>query len=342
MIVSIGLCALYCRIHGNSGDAGLFFAACAISFWLLGKEIVFARFDIFVCLLCFLSWQSHNARRNAESGLFLALAACLKAIPILAVPALLLCTHRSRRGRVVWGIVTGCAIAAALCFALLGVEYTIGNAVYFIRYHNERGILIESMWSGVGMLLAKIAGQTMSTGFDHSSVTNTGIPPGVATLAKVSIVFLWACSVLMLLFSPARRRDYGSLLLVTLLGFLALSPILSPQYFVWVVPLIVFWSFMAFRHGTDRRHAILVGVVGICLAAATNWIFPQHYFDVVDQSTLLAVLMLNVRNLLTVLAIPLLLSRVRRTTRVSCSCTALTCAGYSHALIPITSTSVKS
>jgi len=306
---SVAATALYCRYAMSCRDTVLFLLAMLISFPLLGLEIVFARFDVYVFLLCFLSWRAHAANRHFEAGCFLALAAALKVVPALAIPMLILSTPRQKRSHAWVGLIAAGIVAVLLCWAVLGMTYTLNNVLFFIQYHNERGMLIESMWSGIAMLFTNIAGQISATGFDHLSVTNADMPSVMSVVAKGFLVAFGLLMTLWMFFRKQSEREYGPALIVMLLAFLGLSPVLSPQYFVWVVPLMMFWSLDRLWNRRNIGAALTIGAFAASMAFATQWIFPMHYFDMMEQKNLLTTIILNLRNFSVFAVMPLLLGR---------------------------------
>ncbi len=307
LVSAVSATALYTAWFCGLRSSLQFLMAILVSFWLLGDDVVYARFDIYLFLLCFLSWRAHCAQRHVAAGCFLGLATCLKAIPILAIPMLIVSTPKQERMRAVTGLLAAGILAGVLCWATLGIPYTVKNVLYFVQYHHERGVLIESMWSGVAMLFANIAGQMSTTGFDHMSITNTDIPSAVATIAKGLILGFTLLMIVLMMLRRPEKREYGPAMIVLLLGFLGLSPVLSPQFFVWVVPLLLFWSLETLGKGRRIGAALVVGGIGIGMAAGTQWIYPDHYFGMVGQEKLLPTIILNLRNFAVFAAMPMLL-----------------------------------
>jgi hypothetical protein len=64
--------------------------------------------------------------------------------------------------------------------------------------------------------------------------------------------------------------------LLAIAGVVALSSVLSPQYFLWALPALVLVACEAFDPGDARRP--IVWAAFIAVAALTTWVFPYHYF----------------------------------------------------------------
>jgi hypothetical protein len=123
--------------------------------------------------------------------------------------------------------------------------------------------------------------------------------PSVASLAK-ALVLAGTAFIGWQAWRKKHERDFGLLLSVVLVFALAVSPVLSPQYFTWIVPLL--FVFLAGRLRSSPLSGRLWGMllITILLAVLTKWIFPWNYDALLSQSPL-AVIVLNVRNVLLLL-----------------------------------------
>jgi hypothetical protein len=65
--------------------------------------------------------------------------------------------------------------------------------------------------------------------------------------------------------------------LLTMAAAVILSNVLSPQYFVWALPIIVLLAIEALPEANPRFALAFVLIIGT--AVATTWLFPYHYFS---------------------------------------------------------------
>lgn len=294
-IVAAALCAwMYLRCF-SSRDALLLAFVLPFSVLILGHDMVFARYDVFVGLALILSARSHTHRSYAESAAWLSIAIALKIVPVLALPILIAVTPRRHWKALMFGMLCAAAVGIMLSVGVLGVSGVLDNIRYVADYHGDRSVQLESLWSGLSMLQALALGRVIHTGYQNMSVINVDVTHHFVLLAKMLVVGGLGY-LLYRIWKTKQSHDFGALLSVILLWALAVSPVLSPQYFTWVVPLVLV---VTLGRCVDKRdvspRAILVIGLTLLTAYLTKWIFPAHYNDLIGQHTL-PMLMLNLRN----------------------------------------------
>jgi hypothetical protein len=233
----------------------------------------------------------------------LAVAIHLKLIPLLLVPLLLLASVRPSPDTVApgWPRVrdgvrqlarNGGGLFALVALLLLPFYGLWGaRCLDFLRYHGTRGIQVESLYASIVLLLG-------SFGLPTRIVVEYGaadvLSPLSATFARLSpILVLLSVGGLAVAFArrlarPSRGARAPMLAttephavltyaLVTLLGALITSKVLSTQYLIWVIPLVALTPLPALP-----RAALFVTFLGLCTLTAA--IFPYLYFhDVVGM-----------------------------------------------------------
>ncbi len=279
----------------HARDAMLLALILPLSVLMLGHDMVFARYDIFVCLMLILSARAHAHQSYAESAAWLGVAVGLKIVPVLAIPLLLLATPRRHWTSLAFGLISATAIGVTLSFGVLGIDGIIDNIQYLSEYHSGRLVQLESMWSGLTMLQALALGRVIHSGFDHMSYFNLDVSQHVILLAKFFVLGGLGALLLRLRIIKS-SRNFGVLLSVILLWALAMSPVLSPQYFTWVVPLVFIVILGRFLEGIITPRGVCAIGLTILIAYLTQWIFPAHYHDLTGQRGL-AMIMLNIRNI---------------------------------------------
>lgn len=278
----------------RSRDALLFAAILPFSVLILGHDMIFARYDIFVAFALILSARAHWWGFDAESAFWLALGLSLKVVPILGVPLLLIATPRRQWGSLLVGAALGALLAGTISVGILGVSATLDNLRFMTEYHSGRPIQLESFWSGISMLKALLTNSVAHTGYNRMSIVNVDLGMQYVFLSKVfvlsGVVFLSYRA-----WKQKEARDFGMLLALALVWALSMSPVLSPQYFTWIIPLLLL--ILADRAVSGRMTARCFAAIVLTVAVAwmTKWIFPAHYNELISQHTG-AVLMLNLRN----------------------------------------------
>lgn len=177
----------------------------------------------------------HLRGRQKSAALVLGLAAMMKWYPILLLP--MLCAHATRERRErgePWGsalvralIVPG-LIAGGVCLAVLGVTFVwngggLEAASYVYKHHAARGANQSSILSAL-------------------TVPERWGLLGVQSQASIASIFtlLQFLPAALLALLPVRSRDAlltGCLLVVT--GFVTFSKVFSPQWILWISPLVV-------------------------------------------------------------------------------------------------------
>lgn len=250
-------------------EAARFFLATLLSIFLLGQTVFFARNDILVMIPLYLSWRAHRHNRPASGSFFLIIAGALKLIPFFLLPLSFLSVARRERKQWVIGALFAAILCTFLPLAVLGVQGTIENLHHMFTYHGGRTFQAESVWSGADMLFRRVfMGQKARIEIDHMAYHNHDFGVPVAHIANlimtVGIVLLTVRSWLQ---SQNKKKNKSENYLLLLLWILLTSSILSPQYFVWFLPLIAAWSvdvslqkILHVRHGLIMLSAAIIGL----------------------------------------------------------------------------------
>ena len=292
------------------GLAAIFTAACATRLWPDGRRayvagaafagavlatgaIVANRLDAAVTLVlaCFLWLLSE--RRWTLAAVALSVGFGVKLTPAVLLPLpLLLADTRSERLR------GGLAFLA--CAALPFVPFLGADGLWkFFGYHLERPLQLESLLASP-LLAAHLAG-LLPAAVRHGYGSYFLDAPGAAWLAQLfgplAIIAIAAVYLLILRRRAALRADPSLVPLAAftvLLAALATSKVLSPQYFVWILPCVAL-VLPRFRW---------LGVLSLGALLLTQIEFPALYWSIVDLEPLPVGLVL-VRNALLVASLAL-------------------------------------
>jgi hypothetical protein len=229
-------------------------------------------------------------RRGALAGGLLGAAFAAKLYPIVLVPLALVHLGRAAAARVLaaFAVVAGVLIVPWIALSPGGVWDSLDAQL-------GRGLHAESLAASV-----LLAGDKLGV-YDahvvrrlHPAATRDlagGLPHALgyvtSGLALLAVVAVWV--------AYARRRELGVAFAAAIAGALAFAKVLSPQYLVWLIPLIPFGGALA--------AALLVAA----LALAQSWYFHYPQLWAVGWP----VWPLLVRNLLLVALYAFLLVRLR-------------------------------
>lgn len=289
----------------------------ATAAWLLGVPVLGAlsyfRFDLLPAVLvgwALLTLVEHPRRAQV----LVAVATAIKLWPALVVAPLVAGARRR------WAAiaVTSCVGGA---FALLGVVLAgWPRLVSPLTYEAHRGLQTESVWATPALVGWGLDGSRWRVFFSpYKSYEITGWQVrSLVTASTVSSVML-AVVVVALLVRLLRLR--GSVTpeqvtwvsLVGVTGFVVTGKVLSPQYLLWLLAIVV--AGLALSQGA--RAFRTWGATLLVAAALTHAYFPEAYVGLVHHhrgGTPYAVGVLAVRNALLVWLFGSALARAWRTT----------------------------
>lgn len=282
-------------------------------FLLCFGGVAAARFDHIVPLLCVLALLAFQRAVRLDSapwfgvaGAVVAIGVLTKIVPGVLLPAMLLWLWAA--GPVPSKAKSSVALIAGFGVTLLALHtasYGWWGEAYLrsYTYHLERGLQIESTYSGV-----ILAGHGF--GQPYEAVRQFGacdlITPFAGILLKLApLLFLTSAAAISARFWSCRRALFprpgiAVLLCATLFlfAFMLTNKVLSPQYLLWVGPLC------ALAYGARPLLRWAVALLILC-AALSQALFP-HLYDLLLHLEELPVALLNLRNaLLLVIAVGL-------------------------------------
>jgi len=253
------------------------------------------RYDLFPALLTVLALLCILGERPIWAGLWLGLGVAVKLYPIVLLPIFgayyLAGKNRAALLRLLLGS-AGAGAVTLLPFVLAAPD----SPLSFLRYHELRGLQLESLPAGAIVLAHALGLSPARLDFNYGALHLIS-PLSAAALRWLPIAFV-ALFLVVLVRCLARFREEQaaqgrvtseSLIVycvAALLAFIVTNKVFSPQYIIWLLP---------FAPLLRPRQA---GVM-LAIYALTITLFPFKY-DALLAMQLLPVLLLNLRNLLTV------------------------------------------
>lgn len=221
----------------------------------------------------------------------LGLGAAAKLVPALATLSL---AFLGRVANGFWRIVLGFAIFFGVLGAFFVPSYLLGGDTFIesFTYHADRGLQLESLYTSVLLKLGWIQG----INFEYGAFDVSG--RGVDLLSSLSLPITGA---LLLVTSAFMYRDYRAgrfgrdkfpqYAAALILAFIIGSKVLSPQYMLWLLPLVPL--------AAGGLMGIGVSLVFLVACWTTTQIFPLHYGELMNLQPAATNLLL-IRNLLLV------------------------------------------
>jgi uncharacterized membrane protein len=197
----------------------------------------------------------------------LGLAVSAKVYPLVLVPLALWFAWRReglRRAALGLGVLVLVAAAVIVPFA----AYAPHGVYESFHAQATRGLQIESLGASVLLVLDRL-------GLYHAHVVETfgvagrNLSGGTADAVAAVLLALEALAVVTVWWLYARTRDLrGNLPLAfaaAVAGFLAFTKVFSPQYLVWLLPLVL-----------AGGGSVAVGLLAVALVLAQVWFFHYH------------------------------------------------------------------
>jgi len=262
-----------CRFWPRGGRAYVAAVLFPVAVALLGAIIV-NHYDVAVALLFAIFLLCLSARWHTAAAFVLGMGFALKFTPAAMLPLVLILAGRPRRW--VWPLV---AFGAAAVAPFLPYLFSSPRGLWYVfQYHLERPLQIESAL-GTPMLFGKLIGVSQATwGYSHGSYSLVAKGAALAGSMSGGLTVLALAGLYWLVWRRrARLRaappDQAIAVLALILALMTFGKVLSPQYFIWVLPV---WALVAAR---DR---VLAGLGGLTLLL-TGIGFPKLYFRMLDM-----------------------------------------------------------
>ncbi|MGI8761867.1 MAG: glycosyltransferase family 87 protein [Jatrophihabitantaceae bacterium] len=185
----------------------------------------FSNWDLFAMALTSGALWAWARRKPVLAGALIGLGTAAKLYPVFLLVALAVLAYRTRRyAPTVWA---GASAAAVWAAVNVPVALAYPHAWWqFYRFSADRYTERSTLWA---------MGKTIATSGFNSSDNTYWVPPGA--LVALALVVALAGVVWLALRAPHRPR-LGQLAFLVVLAFLLTTKVWSPQYSLWLVPLL--------------------------------------------------------------------------------------------------------
>ena len=280
-------CVLLVAVLSSSLWAPIFVAAAPLA---LGS-VYLSRFDLWPAALTLLSLVLLVTGRLRFGLAVLGVAAAAKLYPAVLAPIAVAHVWRTRGRRdalVCAGILVGVVAAIVLPFAVIAP----GGVWDGLWQQAGRPLQIESL--GAGLLLAAhhLFGLGITMESSHGSQNLAGGTAGalavistVLQAAALAAVWVWYSR------GPATRARLLTACAAAVCAFVAFGKVLSPQFLIWLVPLVPLVA--------GRRGLVASAALAAALVLTQLW-FPYRYWELALEFDPLASWLVVVRDLVLV------------------------------------------
>jgi hypothetical protein len=246
-------------------------AAAALAPLLLGS-VILSRFDLWPAALTTGALAALAAGRERLGHGVLAAAVAAKLYPLVLLPLALLYVARRRGGREALACL---AVFVAVIAAIVGPFLALSpdGVLASIERQTGRPLQLESLGAGVLLAAHRLGLYEATVVSSHGSQNLAGpLPDALATVH--TLVQALAVAAVWVAFARAPRSPAGLLVAAAaaVTAFVAFGKVLSPQFLVWLLPLVPL-AFIGVGAGT-------VLLFAASLALTQLW-FPSRYWDIV-------------------------------------------------------------
>jgi hypothetical protein len=276
---------------GASTRRALVVAAVFSGLTLLLGPIAANRYDPAVALVLAFVMLFMARNRWVAVAVMIGVGFALKVTPAILLPLVLILAPRKRIIRMMIGF----SVAAAVPFlwVLLMGGNSLTNLSQMVAYHLDRPLEIESLLATVFWLGRLLGVTTVQVGQAAGSQVIVSSAADIAASLSSGVLLLALGAVFALVW---RRREVVAssaplqflAVLATLLASLVGSKVLSPQYFVWIIPAVALVAL-------DRR--VLGGLMAAVLLL-THIEFPANYWQFAQYQVPGAIWIVVLRNLI--------------------------------------------
>jgi uncharacterized membrane protein len=224
-------------------------------------------YDAWPALLTVLALLLFLRGRDLLGAGALGLAVSAKVYPLVLVPlAGIYVWRRAGPRRVLAALVVCVALAAAVVVPF--AVYDLHGVASSFRSQAERGLQIESLGASL-LLAADRLGLYDATVVETTGAAGRNLSGSLPDAVAVATLVLEALAVVAVWLLYARTRDVRARLPVAfaaaVAGFLAFTKVFSPQYLVWLVPVVVL-----------AGSWVAVALTAVSLVVAQAWFFHYH------------------------------------------------------------------
>jgi hypothetical protein len=239
---------------------------------LLLGSVLLTRYDLWPAALAAAALATLCAGRNRLSLALLGLATAAKVYPAVLAPLFVAHVWR-RRGAREAGVAAGIGLVVTAAIFAPFVALAPGGVRDTVVRQTTRPLQIESLGSAVLLAAHHLFGLGLRVDFSHGSQNLGGSLPDAVGAAESALV-LAGLAALWIWFAR-RPRDTETLVRASAAAvclFVAFGKVLSPQYMIWLIPLVPL---------VRGKRGLAAGALFALALVLTQLWFPDRYWSLV-------------------------------------------------------------
>ena len=250
--------------------------------------VVVSRFDLWPAMLTIAALAALLAERRRLALGVLGAAVAAKVYPAVLVGPVVVYIWR-RAGRREAAVAASVFVAVLAAFFVPFLVLSPGGLWRSLVGQASRPLQIESLGSGLLIALHHVQGLRVAVETSHGSQNLAGSAPAVVALAQgilqpCAVAFVW----LWFMRGPASTERLFRVCAAAVVAFVALGKVLSPQFLVWLLPLVPLLR--------GRRWLWAGALLAVALILTQLW-FPYRYLRLTQQLDPLASSLVLARDL---------------------------------------------
>ncbi len=250
--------------------------AAALGFFALAPlvlgSVILYRYDLWPAALTVAGLAAVLSRRERLGFAALGLGIAAKAFPAVVLPPALVYVWRTR-GRSEALICLGGATAVVALVVVPFLALAPRGVGEGIAHQAARPLQIESLGSAVLLAAHHAGGLALTLDSSHGSHNLVGsVASGIGTASSALLVLVLLAIWVAAARGPATPERLIRYSAASLVAFVALGKVLSPQFLIWLIPVVPLVR--------GRRGLTASALLGLALLLTQVW-FPIRYYDLV-------------------------------------------------------------
>jgi hypothetical protein len=240
---------------------------------VLVGSLILSRFDLWPALLVIVALAALLSERDGVGWGFLGAAVAAKLWPLVIVPPALLWSARRGRAR---GALVGVFVAA---IAFVPFAFVAPHGLWHsVIAQASRPLQVESI---AAALLTTFGHPQVVTTHGSQNIGGHGaFGAALSVIGSAAVIGVWIAFAR----GPVTRERFVRYSVAAVCGFVAFDKVLSPQYLLWLIPLVPLVC--------GARGLAACGLLTVACVLTQVW-FPQRYFAYADDFRLAWVVLLR-------------------------------------------------